>query len=410
MNLRIALLGATLFSPLSFGAVLPIHDKSELSLGRGVNSLTEQPYEECVVYDTEKFEDGSSSLNPGDFTASSLPVKIEQITTYEQMSKYSSMAISASVSYSFASGSMAYASAEGMSMFSDQASVGMDISADYGRWFLTNVRIKPEYATLPREEFYKRCGREYVAGYRLGQGIRVKMSVSASATSSYSQMSAAVSAAVSAGGFGGSAAASFSQAASSLLSASSLQVDMQSYGSGDLRGVSSIIRTESDATKFRDTISQYIGALEPKKAVRTHYITRAYFSDDGDHDPILIEVKRRTVQSLYSDFLMLMSNKDRIDAATRGGRLRQFLGDICEKKPKECDAYLDKMEKEREWITAKAEEIRNLSNSCIHAKAVPDCKTFPEVHIMLERLQSILWPRHYRYQLMQAYLDEIRRR
>jgi hypothetical protein len=407
---RIVLTGLMLSSSVGFGTVLQITPSTELSLGRGADSLTEQAYDQCITYDLEKFEDGSSTLKPGEFTANQLPVKIEQITSYEQMSEYSATSISASVSYSFVSASMSYSSSQGSNMFSDQASVGMDVSADYGRWFITNVQIKPEYASLARDEFYKKCGKEYVAGYRLGQGVRVKMTVSASATSSYSQMSTAVGVAVSTGEIGVGVAGAFQNAASSLMQASSLQVDMTAYGAGDLNKINTLIATENDAVKFRNTLATYVSGLDAKNAVRTHYITRAYYPEDNTFDPMLIQVQRQTVQSLYSDFAMLTQNKQRLEAATRNGKLRQFLGDICQKKPTECATYVTTMEHEQNWITDQIAKLDDLSKQCIQATKTSDCKTYAEVNIMQDQLENIIWPVNYRYQLMQAYLDDIKKR
>ena len=215
---------------------IEIHDKSELFLGNGVNPLTERGFKKCIQHDPkEVYQDGSSSLPIGEVSAVDLPVRIEHITSYEQMSKYSSSSMSAGVSYAFVSASLSRSEQKGSSMFSDSASVGLDMSADYGRFALTNVRLKPEYAKLAqenREAFYKECGTEYIVGYRLGQGIRVKMSTSANSSASYSRVKTAVGVAVSTGAIGGSLAGQFENAASSLMTASALEINIFTYGAG----------------------------------------------------------------------------------------------------------------------------------------------------------------------------------
>lgn len=389
------------------------HANSRLKLGIGVNPLTEQPHESCIEYEKERFEDGSSELRPDDFTATNLPVIVEHITSYEQMSKYSSSSVGASVSYAFVSASLSQSREEGSNMFSDQASVGLDMSADYGRYFVTNVRLKEEYKKLAQEnrkEFYRKCGTEYVAGYRVGQGIRVKMSVSASAVSSYSRISTAVGAAVNYGALGAGLSGAFSNAASSLMAASSMQIEMTTFGTGNLQSISTIVATENDAVKFREKLAEYVRNVRPESAIKTHFITLPYFPEDTEYNPMLVQVQRSTVRSLYSDFMILLGNKERLEETLRNGNLRVYLGVACNKAAEECDTYIQTMEKEAEWVESEMEDLSQRFQKCLNATTIHDCKTKPDVHVRQTRLQRIIWPKHFRYKLLQAQLDDIRDR
>lgn len=404
---------AMLLAVQSQAAILDNHSKSQVRLGYGINPLTEQVFNDCITYDKETYQDGGISLGKGEVSAIDLPVIVEHITSFEQMSKYSSSSMGASVSYAFVSASLSQTRVDASSMYSDEASVGIDLSADYGRFAINNAKLKPQYEELARTnrtEFYKKCGTEYVSGYKLGQGLRVKMSVSADASSSYSSVTTAVGVAVSTGAIGAGLAGAFSDAASSLMSSTALQVNMRGYGIGELKEVNQVLKTENDAKKFRDLIADYVGKIASKDAIKTHYITSPYFPEDSTYSPMLTEVQRHTIRLLYSDFLLLLSNKERIEKLIQRGGVRRYLGDICNKKSEECDVYVKKIEDERAWILNQLQEINRRADKCINAQSILECETYPESDILFERFQSIIWPKHYRYQLMQGYLDEIRDR
>jgi len=414
MKLRYLLAVSLVFPAIAHATILDVHDRSELRLGYGVDPLTEQIFDQCIEFTSADVKPESGIFESEKFSSVNTPVTVEHITSMDQMSKYSSSSMSGSVSYTSVSASMSESTTNASSMFSDRASVGLDMSADYGRRYITNVNVKPYYEELfktDKEKFYELCGREYVAGYKLGQGLRVLMSVSASSASSYATLNRSIGAAVQYGGLGAGISGAFSNASSSLMTSSALEVSLYAYGAGPLKSVSQIVKTESDANQFRALLSSYVDLMTPDLAVKTHYITMPYFLYESGGGPILRETQRRVVRSLYSDFLLLNDHLKRLDNSLRSNSLRSYIGNkVCDKYSDQCDNYIASIKLYRDETESAIQEVETLFHQCKNAEKVSDCKTFSEIHTMNDMLMKIIWPNHFRYKMLQTYLEEIKNR
>ncbi len=404
-----------LFSSLGAHALdLQGGPSSRFRLGHGVEPLTQQVFNRCIEYD--KGFENENGLDPDGLPKSGveMPVRIEQVTSVSQLDRYSSSSVSAGASYAFVSGGFSRTQTSAKSVFSDRAMVGIEAGTNYGRFYLKNPRLKPEYAQLAAtniRKFYDTCGTEYISGFTLGQGLRVLMTASTDITKSFESMSAAVSAGVQYGAIGGSFAGSFANAASSLLALGSLQVDFVSYGGGELKDLSGLIKSDGDAKQFRDLISKYMEGLDATKAVRTGYISQPYFPDRS-YDPLLTEVKHTAIKRLFEDFRYLHQNQDRLNQAfAENGTLRAMKKECepADRKPI-CDTYLASLTALNKKVTEKLDRIRDAVSACVAAKTVADCDRFVRDRYEVEELRRTMWPAHFRYQLLQSNLDEIRNR
>lgn len=395
--------------------VLDITKTSQTRLAYGVDPITEKVFEKCIDSGNDETapEDGADPNERVPKSAFDMPFSVEQITSSSQMDRYSSSSVSASASYGIYSGSFSYAAQNKSALFSDQASVGIEAVADYGRWYLKKTTLKPEYAQLATrdlKEFFRVCGPEYVVGYRLGQGLRVVLSTSTLVTETYSSMQASVQGGVNAGVGSANLAGAFMETAYNLLKMGSLTVKLTSFGSGPLNELSKLVNTNSEVTAFRDNIANLLSTMTPDKSVRTHYITRPYFPSAREYDALLTEHKRRVVLQLYSDYRQLYDTQDRLNTAFTNNRIAGFLRETCRNSKDVCDAYVDGLKKVREQIGLRLDEIQSSVRKCSAANKLSECSSRAEVPWEMSELQHIVWPPAFRYQMLQAELDRVRGR
>lgn len=396
--------------------IFKVYSDTKLQLGYGIEPLTEQLYEQCVDMGPDKAVAPEDTDVPkdGSMSSTNLPVKVSQITSYSQIDEFSSSSASASGSYGAFSGGFSYASTESKYLMSDRAAVGIQASADYGRWYLVNQTLKPEYRALAEKdinEFYARCGTEFVAGYRRGQSLKVMLSTSTQVTKTFKSVSVSVSAGVSAGAAGASFSGAFMNTASALLKLGSLEVHFNAQGAGKLAELSPLLKTDQDVIKFRDTIAEFMSKMKPENAIKTHYITRPYFPGRG-YDPLLVRLKRDRIKGMYDDYRLLYDNQERMRKAFRNSSVERKLRELCDTRgaKNECDSYIDGMKNYSALIDRKLEAIRQAVHVCAHGSKVSDCPSFDTDHWEISSLWQITWPATFRYALLNGHLDEIRKR
>lgn len=410
---------AMLHSLPSFAAIIPNTDKNEVSLGKGIRVETEQIFPTCLEtfqYD-EMIAEDSFGNNRSPKGAKTLEVKSEVIRSYQSLDEYTNESYSADVQYMAASGSAHYNREAHMQLSNDSITVGIKAHANYGRWYIKEPRLKAEFLKLAATNlpaFYKRCGQEFVSGYKLGQGISIILRTQDFSSLNQEKIDSGANASISAASGSASVQAAFLSVANKLLAYGSLEVQIVGYGVNGLSSTSQILKSKKDVESILDVISNMITDLDPNNAVVTHYMTSNYPISDQNYSGVQGEARRQSLSDLYSAYRQIETDL---------GRLRHYVNvdfksdyqRLCELTEKEtkkipsCDQYTAYI----------ASEVKNLSQAQDHLiKAIQDCALGDtikscrladlETQIMLAQ-KSRLWPKQYRRLLEYAkYRRDIR--
>lgn len=295
---------------------------------------------------------------------------------------------------------------------SDQLALGIKADADYGRWFLNHVRLKPEMKTLAQSDinaFYKKCGHEYVAGYKMGQGLSVLLSTVSRSEFSKTDLNVQGGVKGSVGELSASAEAAFTSMASSLLRYGSLQVRISGFGGGSLNSNSALITTERDLKRFSDEISRRVAAFKIEEATKTHFITSQYPEINNQYLDILYNGRRNALQNLYSDFRKVSSELNRLREVVRTDFEKQY-GNLCKYTGsmtcREYGGYLMDLLKRDE---ASIRSINEAARKCVATDDLKDCAT-PNIYILNPSLGKTMWPEAFQMLLYQAQVDAVRRK
>lgn len=397
-------------SPLSWAAVVPITTSTELRLGDGVNPVTEQHFNSCLEFDPKDVL--SEDFNGDDLSAREAKLKVEQVTSYRDFDRYTNTQVSASFKSLTFSGGFSYNGESQFTMHSDQASLGITHEADYGRWYLRDPQLKPEMAALADKDpkaFFERCGTEYVAGYVLGQGVKILLTTAENSVYSYQRIQTSLNAAFNSGTNSGKLDAAFLNVTSELIKNGMLRIHLLTYGSGAMSASEAFIRHQDDIKKYREELADLVSQMKPGEAVRIAYLTRPY-RVNGQYNPIFTDHQRQTLEILFSDYRRLYDTRRRM-AGFMGPQFPQFAERECTLDYRNyCVTYVEELERAAAEIEKGIEVIEELALACIDGERVKDCRLprIDEIHMSV--LRQVRWPTQFRYALYQQMLEDIRDR
>lgn len=407
-------------SQVSSAAILPNTDTNEAKLGGGIRVETEQIFPTCLEpFDRNKMQaEDSNSTTRDPKGAKTLRVKSEVIRSFESLDEYTNESISAEVSYMAYSGSAHYNRESKFSLSSDTITVGIKAEANYGRWYIRKPTLKSEFAKLAAKnptEFYKRCGREYVSGYKLGQGLNIILRTEKFSSSSYEKVDAGVSGSVSAGqGASGSVQAAFLSVTEKLMNYSSLNVQIIGFGVNGLRSTSKILRSKRDVEEILRTISEMVAAISENNAVVTDYMTSTYPIMDQKYSGALGEARRQTLKGFYSAFRQVDTDLSRIRNYVNHD-FRVDYQSLCDLSAKDrgpamsCDDYARYITDETINLNQARAKLIAAIQKCANGEGIDSCGLGDlEVQMRLAK-RARLWPHQYRRTLEIAkYQRDIR--
>lgn len=396
-------------------SIITVTPATELTLGYGTNADTEDRLGECIDTSQAIYEaaDGQPNTIAPDSPSAALALDVKSISSYTDIDTFTDISVSGKIKTASYGGGFSYNNTEIYSLTADSAMVGIRASADYGRWYLKDPKLKPEYQELYKRdpaEFFRVCGTEYVSGYRLGQGVKVLLSTANKSTYSYEKISASANASASFGAGSGSVSASFLNVASSLLKMGSLNVSVRAYGSQGLDTLSGLITAQSDVTKLAEQISQIVGKMKPDHSTRYVFLTSPYpvQSLSFNNSPIMREHRAQTLRSLYDDYRRLSQDLTRANAlVTNLPSLLGQWGALCNYATAEsgsCENYIAKMNELRTKIQDAIGKLDGLSRECAIAQKIADCRAGDAADVRVNELTIKTWEQQYKKLLREALL------
>jgi hypothetical protein len=401
-------------------ATIEMNEKSEVRGGLGINVDTGDTFEECIDMTNAayKAEDGQQDAIDGDSSSASLKVSVQSLNSYQDIDKFTDVNVSANIKSATYGGGFNYSQTEKYAMTSDLASVGIHAAADYGRWYLVNPTLKPEYQELYKrspEDFFKRCGTEFVSGYRRGQGIYVLLSTTKKSLETYEKISASVQASVNTGATSANASASFLNVASELLKIGSLNVEVRAYGAGSISTLQQLITAKADVESLAQQISSLVGNMKPQQSSRYVMLTSPYPGVDysgSKASPIMREYRRFILKGLFSDYRRLEQDLGRATGIVRDADvLKKQLGGLCTfpiKENKTCDQFLNELDELKTKIEKAIKKIEDLSKECAAATEIDKCKSASSGDVRVSDLTIRTWEQQYRRQLEIEYIKYLR--
>ncbi|KYG66554.1 hypothetical protein AZI86_05785 [Bdellovibrio bacteriovorus] len=410
ISINKTVVGALVFvSQVGNAAILQNTEKNEAQLGSGIRVETEQLFPTCLQsFDRkEMISEDTLASTPVPESAKSVEVKSEVIRSYETLDEYTNTSFSASVQYMAYSGSAYYNREAQTKISSDTITVGIKAIANYGRWYIKNPVLKPEFARLAQtniKEFYKRCGKEFVSGYKLGQGINIVLRTLDYSSYSYEKVDMGMSASGGSGGFSASVQAAFMSVASKLLNYSSLEVQINAYGLEGLQTTSRIIKTEKDVEKILETISAMIEEVEKKNAVVTDYLTAAYPIKDQPYTGALGEARRQSLKDLFAAFRQIDFDLSRMRSYVTHDYVAEFqkLCDLNEEDKRTlmtCERYQEYVKRQTTALNSARELVVKAIQDCANAEDIKNCRLADLDAQMMLAKETRLWPKQYRRKL-----------
>lgn len=407
------LLLAALVTGTARAAIISITPETELRLGDGVEPLTEQHFNSCVNFDVNDVyaEDSNAKIkNP---STRHMNLSLDLITSYSDFDRYMNVSVSASMKAMSGGGSFSLNQESRNTLHSDQAALGITSHADYGRWYLKNVTLKPEYKKLSeedREKFYELCGKEYVAGYTLGQGVKVLLTTSQNSAYSYDRLRASIAASYNGGATSGKMSADFENVTRELIKNGMLKINFVAYGSGEMKAGEALIRDQADIKAYRDKIADIVKAIEGKQAMKIAYLTRPYESLEGTYDPIFASLQKQTIELLFASYRRLFDTRARL-SNIMGPQFASFAERECVADYKTyCEDYVAAMQKSRDYVEESIRLIEKLSQECIKAKEGKQCRLPRAEEVNMDVLNRIQWPLQFKHAMYTQMLRDIRDR
>lgn len=399
--------------------VIGMNPKSEVRAGLGVNADTLDLFEECIDMQGAEFKAEDGQPEPGAGSPSTdLQVNVVSISSYQDLDQFTDVNVSANIKSASYSGSFNYSQTEKYAMTSDLASVGIQASADYGRWYLKEPKLKPEYQSLYErspQEFFKRCGSEFVSGYRRGQGVLILLSTSKKSVETYEKISASVQASVNSGTVTGNASASFLNIASSLLKMGSLNVEVRAYGGGPLSTISGLITAKADVESLATQISNLVNQMTPVQSSRYVMMTSPYPGvnySEIKSSPVMRDYRQFILRSLFADYRRLQQDLNRAAEIVRNGAgLKKNLGPLCTfptKSNDTCDAFVSRLDGLKTNIEGAIRTIDELTKKCSVATDPDGCKSASAGDVRVSDLTIKTWEQQYRRQLEIEYIQYLR--
>ena len=386
-------------------AILPSHENSETRLGGGINVDSGELFNSCIDFDpaevvsADGFGANSSpqTMINGNFT-------MKHVSSYKEVDELMQVRAEGGVKSAYASGRFQYSRDTSYHLSSDSVAVGIKAIADYGRFYLKKPKLKPEYAALSKtdiNEFFRRCGHEYVSGYRLGQGILAMMSTDKESVQNYDKIAASLDAS------GGGAAkvdfsASFLAMTKQLSEVGMLHVQINILGGSKLSENSVFINSESDMTKLRDKLAALVANLKPEQTAKTAYYTAKYefpvAAVTDQYDQRLAEHKNYVLTQLHADFRLYSEQLTRMNDSLRD--MNKYLdswNNICkdESDKKECVNYFEYLKKQHESVEVILKSIAKKTEDCVKAKDSANCDVLGAEEQKNAIYSKMLWPKQF---------------
>jgi hypothetical protein len=395
-------------------AVIQITEGTQLKLGSGVNYDTEQVFSQCIeefspsdIYAEDSIT-GEQSSAPG--SARALSVKSEVLRTLSEMASYENVSFAGQVQYMAYGGGASYSKESIQTTSSDQIAVGIKASADYGRFYLKNVRLKKEYQDLANKDinqFYKSCGHEFVAGYAVGQGVNIVLKSLDYSTYSYEKIDAHANASAGYGAFSGSVQAAFMSVASSLLNIGSLQVSIVGYGTTELKTTSSIIRTKKDVNEMVKVVTDFISGMSSSNAMKVAYYTQPYPIKDQQYRTAEMEFRHQRLFDMYSAYTKISTDYDRLRTYILTD-YQKDLAVLCKYSSgtKSCKEYGDYLKQLATTYESAQAAMVIAIKTCGQAEDISHCQDSHVDEIFKTVTTPIMWPNQYQYILGLAYYKE----
>jgi hypothetical protein len=396
----------------AFAAILPNANNSELRLGNGIDPDIERVFESCVEFSPDDVISADGVINSNQPTTSqSFSLSTDLVTSSRQVDEYTHTSVSASVQYMAYSGSFSVDASNQYNLSTDQLALGIKADAEYGRWFLNHVHLKPEMKALAKrdlKQFYKRCGHEFISGYKLGQGISVLLTTFSQSEFSKQTLDVKAGVKASIGALAVGVEGAFTSVASSLLKYGSLQIKINGFGGGPLSNYSAVITTDRDVKKFSDEIAARVAAFKLDQSTKTYFMTSQYPEIQNQYLEILYNGRRNALQNLYSDYRKVAYDLDRLRKIVRTDFEKQY-GELCKYKAdmtcKQYGKYLaDLVKHDEDAINA----INEAARKCVAANDLRDCAT-PNIYTINPGIEKTMWPEKFKLLLYQAQVDAIRR-
>ena len=401
-------------------AILPSHEYLETRLGGGINVDSGELFNSCVDFDP------SQVVSADGFGANAAPqamingnFTMKLITSYLDVDELTQTRAEGGVKSAYASGRFQYSRDTAHHLTSDSVAVGIKAIADYGRFYLKSTKLKAEYAELAKkdiEEFYRRCGHEYVSGYRLGQGVLALMSTDKESVYNYDKISTSISA--SGGGVvKGDFSASFLAMSKQLSEVGLLHVQLNILGGSKLSEYSSFISSESDMTSLKQKLATIVENMKPDQAAKIAYYTSKYefpvaqIGDEYDHR--ISEYKNLVLKQLYADFRLYSDQLVKLNDAIRDmDKYLDSWSNICktESEKKECRAYFDYLEKQHEAIDTILKSIATKTEQCVKAKDSKGCDVLSADEQKNALVFKMNWPKQYYKLKYVAFIQRIKDR
>lgn len=400
----------------SSATIIPNTSENELRLGDGIKVEVDQRFPTCLADFNRTDLVPEDRLVDGTTPTSSRVLKLtsEVIRSFQSLDQYTHQSISADVQYLAYSGSASYTSDQESKFSREQITVGIQASADYGRYYIPNPQLRPEYANLAQADvsrFYSQCGFEFVSGVVLGQGVSVILRTLDSSSYDHSSVSASAEASVEGVKGSGSISAAFASVATNLMKYSSLEVFIYAYGAGDLKSTTKVLTTEKDVKEIVKVLSEMINQINPDQAVVTSYMTSPYPIAHQPYKGILGDVKRQSIHSLYSAFRGVSSDLYLLKRYVNRD-LRADLGKMCEPELKKyvespnqylsCEDYSRYLEAQVETLHQAQSQIAKEIKRCAENDFTDLCRLTDVEQSLRVAAQDRYWPSKYKRMLRKA--------
>lgn len=366
-----------LLSSSAFATKYEYHPNTRLYMGGGYNPYKPtEGYFDCIEHDGERAVD-----SPGAVTTL---VRMEQIKTRQEF--YQKIDFSASIagSYMVFSGENSVSLEDERAFHSDSLTWMILFKSDYGRYNLSNPRLKAKYASLDDDQLYEQCGSEIVIERRKSAMVYALFTVHNVDKSERSKFEANLKSG--AGDFGWSASmeSSYKKILREASANQSVRLSVFAIGGGGMVDLANLIRSDKEDpfekySQVPTVLSEYIKTMTAEKSVPTTFITKhiSAFKNDlkirfGKFDALQIG----QLFNLHSDSISISK---RLDGILRGQESNLF----------------ELREHEKQILEKQYEEYLDASNA--YFEAAKDCfKEEKKCVIPHTKRSTVIWPETFK--------------
>ncbi len=303
-------------SYLSYGVTYNYHPDSHLYMGGGYNPFKpDDAFLQCIVHDGELSVDTEGALTS--------VVRIQQVKSRQDF--YQKIDFSASIagSYAFMKGSGSVQMEDERAFHSDSFSWLILFRSNYGRYVLSNPRLRPEYNTLTDSRLYDTCGSEIVIERTKSALVYALFTIHNVSQSERSKLEAHLKASGGGAVWSASMDSSYRKIMQEASASNSVHLSVYAVGGAGIVNLADII-SSNDTDPYKrylevpKVLSEYIKTLTPANSVPVSFSTKhiSLFKDN-------LEVKFANfnsmhVSNIYNRYLDAVSITNRIENILRG--------------------------------------------------------------------------------------------